>query len=271
MKNAADIEPRSERGRLLKGYDLKEIDSPDKSSWWHVRYMERIRATMTVAMKDCSSQGLLLEIGASQANMSLLLAEAGHRTVALDNSEQSLQYALQKWEHGPLSVLTGDAQRLPLGDATVDVVMLPEVIEHLPDPLQALIEARRVVKPTGRIVLTTPNAWYVGENLPDYAEDQRPATDLTGPEGAHHLYAFSHRSLCKLAGRAGLDTLSADYVGSVVHSKYLRWLYRCFPTGLVLPLSRLLNLLPLLRGKLSQTCLMVFVPQRTPSADNQKP
>ncbi len=261
MNDAADIKPRSQRGRLLRDYDIKEIDNPDKRCWWHLRYMERIQATMLTATSDVCAPALILEIGASQANMSLMLAEAGYATVALDISLQALQYAGQKWEKGLFLPLVGDAVRLPLGDAVADVVLLPEVLEHIPDPLHVLAEARRVVKPAGRIVLTTPNTFYLTEKLPDYVKGQKPATDELGPEGHHHLYAFSHRTLRELAAEADLVTVSARYVGSVIHSKYLRWLYRLFPTHLALAFGRLINATPLLRHRLSQTCLMVFTPQ----------
>lgn len=110
MKNAAQIPPLTNRGRLLRDYDLKEIDSADTRSWWHARYMERIGGTLSLARRYLPASGAVLEVGASQANMSLLLAESGHHAIALDNSQDALQYARQKWEHGAFSVLVSDAQ-----------------------------------------------------------------------------------------------------------------------------------------------------------------
>jgi SAM-dependent methyltransferase len=51
---------------------------------------------------------------------------------------------------------------LPLATAGVDVVIMSELIEHLVDPDSALDELRRVLRPGGTLLLSTPNlaAWY---------------------------------------------------------------------------------------------------------------
>lgn len=51
--------------------------------------------------------------------------------------------------------LIGDAHHLPLGDGTIDVVVCTEVFEHLVDPPIAAREIVRVLKPGGKLVLTT--------------------------------------------------------------------------------------------------------------------
>lgn len=48
---------------------------------------------------------------------------------------------------------------LPFADSEFDVVWSAEVIEHLIDPVFSLEEARRVLKPGGRLVFTTPNSF----------------------------------------------------------------------------------------------------------------
>jgi 2-polyprenyl-3-methyl-5-hydroxy-6-metoxy-1,4-benzoquinol methylase len=56
--------------------------------------------------------------------------------------------------------LVGDVCRLPLRDASFDVVLSSEVLEHTRAPAQALGELARVLRPSGLLVLTTPNrAW----------------------------------------------------------------------------------------------------------------
>jgi SAM-dependent methyltransferase len=51
-----------------------------------------------------------------------------------------------------------EQHRLPLADESMDVVLFCEVIEHLlEDPMRALLELRRVLRPGGRMIITTPN------------------------------------------------------------------------------------------------------------------
>jgi len=48
---------------------------------------------------------------------------------------------------------------LPLRDASLDLIVLREVIEHVNDVTALLAECRRTLRPGGRLVLTTPNLW----------------------------------------------------------------------------------------------------------------
>lgn len=50
-------------------------------------------------------------------------------------------------------------QPLPFSDEEFDVIWSSEVIEHLIDPISSLKEARRVLKPNGKLVYTTPNSF----------------------------------------------------------------------------------------------------------------
>jgi len=59
----------------------------------------------------------------------------------------------------------GDALRLPFRDAVVDAVVCSEALEHLPDPVGALTEIARVLRPGGRAVLGYPRVDRLMEML----------------------------------------------------------------------------------------------------------
>jgi ubiquinone/menaquinone biosynthesis C-methylase UbiE len=62
-----------------------------------------------------------------------------------------------KWDNTKLDIVS-DITSIPLPDASVDAIMCTEVLEHIPDPLSALNEFRRLVKPGGYLLLTAPFA-----------------------------------------------------------------------------------------------------------------
>lgn len=56
-----------------------------------------------------------------------------------------------------VNFMNGSVTRMPFDDKSFDIVLSTEVIEHVEDPVDAIQELFRVVKPNGYIVLTTPN------------------------------------------------------------------------------------------------------------------
>jgi ubiquinone/menaquinone biosynthesis C-methylase UbiE len=64
--------------------------------------------------------------------------------------------------------IVGTAESIPAADASFDVVLCTMVLEHVADPREVLSEARRVLKPDGRLVLTVPSVWPAHEVPHDY-------------------------------------------------------------------------------------------------------
>lgn len=61
-----------------------------------------------------------------------------------------------------------DAANLPLADASVDTVLLLEVLEHLPEPRQSLAEIKRVLKPGGKLIMSMPFLYPTHDAPHDY-------------------------------------------------------------------------------------------------------
>lgn len=103
----------------------------------------------------------VVDIGCGAATLARTLAAAGARVVALEVSEEQLAPALAGDGGSGVRYVVGSAQALPLGDATIDLVLLIRTLHHVPvaDMPQALREARRVVRPGGTV--------YVAEPLPE--------------------------------------------------------------------------------------------------------
>jgi SAM-dependent methyltransferase len=129
------------------------------------------------------------------------VGHAGHTVVGVDWSMMALRAA----QRHDLLLIRGavDSPGLPLGTGTVDVVILSEVIEHLVDTDSAIDEIHRVLKPGGRLLLSTPNlaAWFNRGLLafgiqPIFSEvSLRGVYGRPGSQVAGHLHMFTKRAL----------------------------------------------------------------------------
>jgi SAM-dependent methyltransferase len=84
-----------------------------------------------------------------------MLREVGARPVGFDLDAPTLRRI--RIEQRQQVLAAGDATRLPLLTACFDQVVSFETIEHVPDAHALVRELRRVLKPGGRLILSTPN------------------------------------------------------------------------------------------------------------------
>ena len=68
----------------------------------------------------------------------------------------------------PAAELHGSVEALPVGDATFDVVLCTQVLEHCDDPAQAVRELRRVTAPGGRVLASTHGVQVYHPSPVDY-------------------------------------------------------------------------------------------------------
>jgi len=103
-----------------------------------------------------SAHGDVLDVGAgAQPYRHLLPSDSRYRAIDVAVASEAFGYDLPDTEY-----FEGD--RWPVADASVDVVLATETLEHVPEPAVFLAEARRVLRAGGRIVLTVPFAarWH---------------------------------------------------------------------------------------------------------------
>jgi len=117
---------------------------------FHLRLMEEFRSI---------PGAYVLDLGCGTAGAGVALALAGARVTGLDASARMLRLAgIRAAEDGAaIALVLGDARRLPFADATFDVCICDQVIEHMEGYSSLLAEAHRVLTPRGLLLLSAPH------------------------------------------------------------------------------------------------------------------
>jgi SAM-dependent methyltransferase len=145
----------------------------------------------------------IVDVGCGDGSATSLVSnlDAGNTVIGVDWSATALARARAR---GLLVVQGGvDTSGLPLPDGCADVVIMSELIEHLVDTDTAVDEVRRVLRPGGVLLLSTPNlaAWFnrglIALGLqPVFSEvSLRGIYGRPGHEVVGHLRLFTRRAL----------------------------------------------------------------------------
>jgi SAM-dependent methyltransferase len=99
----------------------------------------------------------VLDLGCGLGYGGEVLVPLAHEVVALDRDPDALRHARVGRTHALGPFVLGDATRLPFRDASFDVVIAYELIEHLTDQEAFLAEIRRVLPPAGLLLISSPD------------------------------------------------------------------------------------------------------------------
>ena len=135
--------------------------------------------------------GRILEIGCGAGDMLQHMKLSGWQTVGIDFDGAAVMAAQAKG----LEVHVGDLSMQAFPDMSFDAVMMNHVIEHLPMPLQTLLEINRILRPGGLLIGITPNAESWG-----HRHFSRDWLALHPPQ---HLQIFTQSALSNMANKAG--------------------------------------------------------------------
>ena len=97
----------------------------------------------------------VLEAGCGEGYGADLIASVARRVVAVDYDAATVDHVRNRYPR--VAVLAANLAALPMPDATVDVVVNFQVIEHLWDQPQFITECLRVLRPGGLLLISTPN------------------------------------------------------------------------------------------------------------------
>ncbi|WDF35478.1 class I SAM-dependent methyltransferase [Streptomyces sp. T12] len=160
----------------------------------------------------------VLDVGCGDGSAAAVAARVldGHRIVGVDWSQDALRRAARRLPRVVRGQLSDGG--LPFVSGSADAVLFSEVVEHLVDPDGALDELRRVLRPGGHLMLSTPNlaAWYnrallVGGVQPVFSEvSLRRVHGRPGSQVVGHLRLFTARALREFVTASGFEVVRLE-------------------------------------------------------------
>lgn len=209
-----DPQPAPDETREL--YSEHYFQSPDGLARGYSAYVdtaEEHRATFRQRLRylpEPAAGRRLLDVGAAAGYFVEQARLTGWDAQGLEPSRWAAAYARERLGV-PVTEGTLDSVRQPT--ASFDVVTFWEVIEHLPDPRGFLTEVRRILKPGGTILLSTPDSgslvarllgrrWLGWQKIPE------------------HLFFFDEATLVRLLAETGFDVVASRYVPLTVSWPY---------------------------------------------------
>ena len=154
---------------------------------------ELVGETVMWLSAPAPERGHLLDVGCGSGAFLQTMRELGWHVHGVEPDAAAARVAR---EHYGLDISCGTLEEAALAAEQFDAITMRHVIEHLPDPVTTLRECRRLLKPSGRLIVTTPNVESLGRRV--------FGTSWRGLEVPRHLQLFSVGTLAECAHRAGL-------------------------------------------------------------------
>lgn len=159
--------------------------------------------------------GRLLELAPGRGALSAALARLGHEVYALDIHPEDFIAPGQG-----VRLIAGNLDKpLPFADSTYDTVVCCEGIEHLEQQYRFARELARVLKPGGRLILTTPNIGNAASRLRYfltgfYALAARPSSEFSRERRIAHIYPLTFWQLRHILHTSGLiiEKVATDHI-----------------------------------------------------------
>lgn len=162
-----------------------------------------------VAMKSIVGEGpfdFMVDLGTGTGRVLSVFADKITRGSGIDNNTQMLKVARHKIAaagHTHISVRQGDIHGTPLDAECADLVTLHQVLHYLDDPSEALVEAARLLRPGGQLLIVD----FETHDLEDFRKTY-----------AHRRLGFSDLDLAGWLSDLGL-TLSPSVTVKSTHAK----------------------------------------------------
>jgi 2-polyprenyl-3-methyl-5-hydroxy-6-metoxy-1,4-benzoquinol methylase len=135
----------------------------------------------------------LLDVGCGGGDFIASMRELGWKVSGVETDPIAAERARGR----QLDVHQGDLESAAFDATSFDAITLAHVIEHVHEPKRLLMECRRILKPNGKLAITTPNSSSLGH--------RHFGKDWLALDPPRHIHLFNSSNMRRLLESAGLD------------------------------------------------------------------
>jgi len=185
-------------------YQFRAMQSgPRLQRFWHRNKLQVMDHVLNVTPRDC-----VADVGCGAGNLLLHIGSRARTIIGIDINRKALHFCQERPNSEGVNnslFLQASGYALSLADNSIDKLLLVEVIEHLQNPPDFLKELYRVLRPGGKILITTPNyhsLWPILEWMLDLFNMTPKMVN------EQHVCRFVPRQLAAVAQTAGFEVMS---------------------------------------------------------------
>ncbi|MDI6813411.1 MAG: class I SAM-dependent methyltransferase [Deltaproteobacteria bacterium] len=155
-------------------------------TWFYPEQLEKSSIRRAVATAATGVHGTLLDVGCGAKPYRNLFSVNNY--LGLEYLPSSPQYRLNT----PPDIWA-DCQCLPIRSGSIDAILCTQVLEHLSNPIAFFLEAFRVLRPGGKLILTTNQEWGIHKAPYDYYRFTRFGLEHLAQEASFHIISLDAR------------------------------------------------------------------------------
>lgn len=188
-------------------YNLGETKGP----WWYQLLTPYVKTREDVAFELIGDykgkKNIYLDLGCGEGDLVGRLTSHFDKLIGSDIADNRLKIARKKNKSNKITFINNDLdKKLPYKDNSFDVITCLSVIEYVFDVYEFMKEVRRVLKPGGILILSTPNIAFLPERIKLLFGFLPSWPNATGWQGGR-LHSFTCGSLKRLGKETSYNTI----------------------------------------------------------------
>lgn len=180
-----------------------DLGLPDIYTRMDLDWIDRIPYWIKKITKYKLPPASTIEIGCSHGGLVAGMRWVGYDSIGIELSPEIIELAQKTYG---VPVLLGPIEEQNLPPNSIDMVIMMDVLEHLPYPENTLSTCSRLLKPDGVLVIQTPR--FPEKDFKTLYSSQHPFLKMLIPQ--EHLFLFSVSSIKELLHRVGFRYLSFE-------------------------------------------------------------